>query len=201
MMDLYTIYENGALRSINKIGFEDNKVYIVDDGKNIYIWVGLKASENKKEFGKKKAKILNEQKKKPIKIEVLGQNKEYGSFLAIMDILMKGIDQNQSIKRRTELKLKVDDTKELIDAGMALDLEAEITLLAHEISLKNKSYENLSRDLAKKQLEYLKGNKKITENAINKKKQEILKSTSTYEEVCWLLAELEILKNKNDIRK
>ncbi|MFX1276962.1 MAG: hypothetical protein ACFFBP_05005 [Promethearchaeota archaeon] len=200
-MHLYTIYENGALRNINKIGFDETKVFIIDDDQKIYIWVGLKASKKKIDFGKKKAKTLNEKKKKNLKIEILEQNKEYGSFLAIMDLLKQGIDEKQKIQRRSELKLKVEDTKELIDAGIELDLEAEITLLAHEISKKSKSYEELSRDLAKKQLEYVKGNKKITENEIKKKMQEILKSTSTYEEICWLLAELEILKNKNKLTK
>ena len=201
MMDLYTIYENGALRSITKIDLKDDKVFIIDDGKKIYIWNGLKASKKKKDYGKKKAENLNEKKKKPIKIEILEQNKEYGSFLAIMDLLVRGIDQKKEIKRRSELKLKVEDTKDLIDAGIDLDLEAEITLLAHEISLKNKSYEDLSRELARKQLEYMNEKRKITEMEIKTKEQEILKSTSTYEELCWLLAELDILKKKNEVVK
>jgi len=195
-MKLYTIYENGVLKIIKKIDFNENKVYIIDDDKKIYIWVGLKASKKKREFGKKKAEILNQKKKKPIKIELLEQNKEYGSFLAIMDLLMEGIDEKKKIERRKELILKVDDTKELIEAGLDLDLEAEITLIAHEISLKNKSYEELSRELAKRQLEFTKDYETISENEIKKKTKEIIKSSTTYEELCWLIGELEILKRR-----
>ena len=195
-MNLYTVYENGALRNVKKVDFSENKVYIIDDDKKIYIWVGVKSTKKKREFGKKKAEILNQKKKKPIKVELLEQNKEYGSFLAIMDVLMEGIDEIKKRERRKELILKVEETKELIEAGLDPDLEAEITLLANEISLKNKPYEELSRSLAQKQLEFIKSNKKINENDIKKKKEEILKSSTTYEELCWLLAQLEILKKR-----
>ena len=195
-MKLYTIYENGALRSIKKIDFDENKVYIIDDEKKIYIWVGLKSSKKKQEYSKKKAEGLNQKKKKPIKVELLEQNKEYGSFLAIKDLLVEGIDETKKIERRNELILKVEETKELIEAGLDPDLEAEITLLANEFSLRNKPYEVLSRELAKKQLEFIKSNKKISENEIKKKSEEILKSSTTYEELCWLIAQLEILKKR-----
>ncbi len=195
-MKLYTIYENGTLRTINKVDFMESKIFIIDDDKKIYIWVGLKASKNKIKFGEEKANLLNQKKKKPIKIELIEQNREYGSFLAIKDILMKGIDDKTEIKRRKELKLKIDETKELMEAGLEIDLEAEITLLAHKISLEKKSYEELSSNLAKKQLEYIKGVKNIKKSEIEEKKEEIFKSTTTYEELCWLLAELEILKKK-----
>ena len=195
-MNLYTVYENGALRTVTKVDFSDNKVYIIDDEKKIYVWVGLKSSEKKREFGQKKAEILNQKKKKPIKVELLEQNKEYGSFLAIMDLLMEGIDEITKTERRNELILKVEETKELIEAGLDPDLEAEITILANEISLKNKPYEELSRNLAQKQLVFINSNKKINENDIKKKNEEILKSSTTYEELCWLLAQLEILKKR-----
>ncbi len=195
-MNLYTVYENGALRTVTKVDFSDNKVYIIDDEKKIYVWVGLKSSEKKREFGQKKAEILNQKKKKPIKVELLEQNKEYGSFLAIMDLLMEGIDEITKTERRNELILKVEETKELIEAGLDPDLEAEITILANEISLENKPYEELSRDLAQKQLVFINSNKKINENDIKKKNEEILKSSTTYEELCWLLAQLEILKKR-----
>ena len=99
-------------------------------------------------------------------------------------------------ERRNELILKVEETKELIEAGLDPDLEAEITILANEISLKNKPYEELSRNLAQKQLVFINSNKKINENDIKKKNEEILKSSTTYEELCWLLAQLEILKKR-----
>ncbi|MFX0071209.1 MAG: hypothetical protein ACFFAO_08980, partial [Candidatus Hermodarchaeota archaeon] len=124
--------------------------------------------------------------------------KEYGSFLAVKDILLNGAATDHSIDRRPELEIEYEDTLELIEAGIDPDLEGEITIAAHNLSEEKKSYRELCRILAEKQFILLKGNKKPSEQELTKKTDEIFKSSSTYEELCWLIAELDILiKNKN----
>ncbi|MFX0083358.1 MAG: hypothetical protein ACFE94_16550 [Candidatus Hodarchaeota archaeon] len=198
-MIIYSVFENGVLRKISKVDFSNTKVYLIDDFKTIYLWYGSKSSKRKREFGKKKANSLNNKRKAPAKIQIINQDKEFGAFLAIMDLLKKGSGEQESFEKREELELEIENTLELIDAGLEMDLEAEITLAAHKLSNKKVSYEDLSRRLAELQLTLLKANKKPSEAEINKKTKEILKSSSTYEELCWLVSELEILIEKKHL--
>jgi predicted DNA-binding antitoxin AbrB/MazE fold protein len=198
-MKLYTVYENGVLKKIEKVDFNDKKVYLIDDFKVYYLWFGSLASEKKKEFGKTRANDLNKKRKSPAKIQIIHQNKEYGSFLAIKDILKEGLERKTSREKRGELVFELEETLELIDAGLELDLEAEITLKAHTLSKEGISYENLAKRLAKSQLILLKGKVKLPEIEIKKKTEEIIKSSSTFKELCWLVSELEILIEKREI--
>ncbi len=116
--------------------------------------------------------------------------------MAIIDLLKKGINQNDSIERRPELKIKYKNTIELIEAGIDPDFEAEITLDAHKLSQKSYNYEDLCRKLAELQLIFIKGKKPPSESEINKKSEQIYKSSSTYEELCWLISELSRLIEK-----
>ena len=196
---LYSVYENGILRKIGKADFSNTKVYLIDDFKTIYLWYGSNSSKRKRDFGKKKADSLNNKRKTPAKIHIINQNKEFGAFLAIMDLLRKGLGENASLEKREELELKIEDTLELIETGLDMDLEAEITLATHKLSNEKVSYEDLSRRLAELQLTLLKVNKEPSEKEINKKTKDILKSSSTYEELCWLVSELEILIEKKHL--
>jgi hypothetical protein len=196
---LYSVYENGVLRKISKVDFNNTKVYLIDDFKTIYLWHGSNSSKRKKDFSKKRADSLNSKRKTPAKIQVINQNKEFGAFLAIMDLLKKGLGDEKSLEKRDELELEVEETLELVESGLEMDLEAEITLTAHNLSTQEVPYEDLSRQLAKLQLTLLKGNKKPTQAEITKKTKEILKSSSTYEELCWLISELEILIKKKHL--
>ncbi len=186
-MLIYSVTENGALRKINKVDFNENKVYLIDDIKIVYIWLGQKASKKKKNYGINRAEKIKKEREKPVKIQIINQNQEYGSFLAIKDILKKGLTPDNN-ERRPELKIKFEKTIELIEAGIDPDFEAEITLSAHELAQKNHSYDDLARTLAILQLSFLKG--EASENEIKAKTEEIIKSSSTYEELCWLIAEL-----------
>ncbi|MFW9824824.1 MAG: hypothetical protein ACFFE4_17915 [Candidatus Thorarchaeota archaeon] len=198
-MKLYTVYENGVLRKVNKVDFKAEKVYLIDDIKILYLWFGSRSSEKKKEFGIKRAAEIKKNRTSSVRIETLNQNQEFGSFLIIMDILKKGVKQEDLTKLRGELVLEPEDTQELIDAGLKIDLEAEITLKAHNLSQAGISYEDLSRQLAKLQLILLKGKSEPSTTEIKKKTEEILKSSTTYEELCWLVSELEILTEKKKI--
>jgi len=199
-MKLYSVYENGVLKKINRVDFNDKKVYLIDDFKIYYLWFGSNSSEKKKEFGKKRAKDLNNKRKSPAKIQIINQNQEFGTFMVIMDILKGSLKNEDSNAKRDELVFELEDTLELIDAGLELDLEAEITLKAHKITQEGISYEDLSKRLAESQLILLKGKGKPLASEIKKKTEEILKSTSTFEELAWLVSELEILIKKKQLK-
>jgi len=199
-MHLYSVYENGAIRKVKKATFTDNKVYLIDDVKIIYLWTGLKVSKKKKDYGKKRANDLNRKRENSAEIQELIQNQEYGSFLAIMELLKKGIIEDLSESRRPELEIEIGDTMELIQAGLEPDFEAEVSINAYNLSHQKRSYEDLCRDLAELQLSIIKGKKKATEQEIKKKKDDIFKSSSTYDELCWLIAELKALTEKKELR-
>jgi len=196
---LYSVYENGAMRKVSKVDFSNTKVYLIDDFKTIYLWYGSNSSKRKRDFSKKRANSLNNKRKTTAKIQIINQDKEFGAFLAIMDLLKKGLGEDASLEKREELELEIEDTLELIESGLEMDLEAELTLAAHKLSNEKVSYEDLSRRLAELQLTLLKVNKEPSEKEINKKTEDILKSSSTYEELCWIVSELEILKEKKHL--
>jgi hypothetical protein len=193
-MQLFIISENGALRKIKKIDFDENKSFLIDDYKIIYIWNGAKTSKKKKELSINKANQLNKKRNNSAVINIIDQNKEYGSFLAMMDLLKKGVKDNIEIERRPELELETEDTLDLIEAGLTPDLEAEITLATQELKKQEYPYEELCKKLAELQLNFLKV--KPTKQKIVKKAEEIYKSSITYDELCWLIEELNILKEK-----
>lgn len=199
-MKLYSVYENGILKKINRVGFDERKVYLIDDYKVFYLWFGSNSSEKKKEFGKKRAKDLNNKRKTPAKIQIINQNKEFGAFLTIMDILKEGLQKEISKEKSDELVFELEDTLELMDAGLELDLEAEITLKAHKLSQEGISYEDLSKRLAKLQLILLKGKTKPLVGEVKKKTEDILKSSTTFDELTWLVSELEILIKKKQLK-
>jgi bifunctional DNA-binding transcriptional regulator/antitoxin component of YhaV-PrlF toxin-antitoxin module len=200
-MLLYSVSENGALRKATKVDFAENKVYLIDDFKTIYIWFGQKASKKKKDLSVKKANNLNKKRNSTANIQIINQNQEFGAFLAIKDVLKKGLKQNIPIKRRQELKLEIEDTLELIETGLEPDLEAELTVAAYNIAQEKKSYRELCRNLAELQLTLMKGKGKTSEKEIKRKEDEIFLSSSTYDELCWLIAELKILLERKSFNK
>ncbi len=114
----------------------------------------------------------------------------------MMEFLTKSAHQEESEERRSELELEIEDTMELIEAGLDPDLEAEITLEAYKVAQEKKSYEELCKILAETQLSLIKIRSKPSEKEIAKKATEIHNSSSTYEELCWLIAELRKLKEQ-----
>ena len=187
-MNFFSFSENGAMRKVRKIDFNENKVFLVDNFKTLYLWYGEKASKKKKELSLQKVETLKLRRKKS-KLQVINQNQEYGSFLAIMDILKKGMPST-SIEKRPELKIKYEDTLDLLEAGIDPDFEAKITIEAHKISEEKQSYDDLCYKLAELQLLFLKGEGKVLKHEIKEKAEEIYKSSSTLDELCWLIAEM-----------
>ncbi|MFX0046765.1 MAG: hypothetical protein ACFE8G_01225 [Candidatus Hermodarchaeota archaeon] len=198
-MKIYNVGVRGGLKKISKADFKEDEVYLIDDSKTIYLWFGTNITKKRRDISLNKAELLNEKKENSVNIQIITQNKEYGAFIAIKESLMKGEITKQNLERRPELEIQFEETLELIDAGLSPDLEAEITLAAHKLSQEGKSYKTLCRLLAKMQLDLLKGTNKATKNEIQKKTQEIFKSSSTYEEVCWLIAQLNVIANKHSM--
>ncbi|MHA2122560.1 MAG: hypothetical protein ACW990_15265 [Promethearchaeota archaeon] len=194
------MYENGALRKVTKIDFKDTKVYLIDDLKTIYLWFGLTSSKRKREFGKKRANDLIKKKKSNAIIQVHNQDKEHGAFLAILELLKHGLNEKKPIVIRNELALEIEDTLELLDTGLEMDLEAEISLATHKLSQEKIPYDDLSKRLAKLQIVLINGNENPSLQEIEKKAEEINKSSSTYDELCWLVSELEILIEKKQLK-
>ncbi|MHA1671785.1 MAG: hypothetical protein ACTSV5_14605 [Promethearchaeota archaeon] len=195
-MQLYSVAENGACHKIKKIDFNPTKVYLIDDIKILYIWIGNKSSNKKVEYSNKRANDLNKKREKDAKIVIEYQGKEFGSFLAIMELFKKGEFHEKIEERRPELKINYKDTLDLLEAGIEPDFEGEVTLASHNLIEKGHSYGTLCEKLAKIQLQMLKGKGKITTKELNLKSNEILKSSSTYEELCWLISELTALLEK-----
>ena len=197
-LQLFNVYENGALRKIDKLDFADHKVFLIDDENKIYLWYGKKSSQNKRKLSERRAQKLINSRAKKTDLEILHQGNELGSFLTMIEPLKKGFSDKDRLEKRKELKIKVNDTLELIEAGITPDFEGEITIDAHKLSEEKKSYEELCRILAELQLELISTGKKIKSAEIEKKAIDIYRSSSTYDELCWLIAELRLLKQKKD---
>ena len=196
-MKLYSVGIRGGLKKINKADFQGDEVYLIDDSKTMYLWFGSNITRKRRDLSIDKTKLRNKKNENAVNIQIIIQNKEYGAFIAIKDALMKGKIRKQDLERRPELEIRFEETLELIEAGISPDLEAEITLAAHKLSKKNISYKNLCQLLAEMQLDLNKGPNKASKNEIQKKTQEIFKSSSTYEEICWLIAQLKAIADKS----
>jgi hypothetical protein len=198
-MEFYSVSENGALRKAKKILFSAEKIYIIDGEKLVYLWIGNKASVRKRNFGIDKAKNLSSKPNKK-KLEILEQGKEYGSFLLLMKELKLTNGMGFNLDERPELEIQYEDTMELLNLGFDPDLEAEITLKVQEIKKENLPYEQLCQRLVLMREKVVKSKPKLTKKEIENKKKEIINSTSTYDEVCWLIAQLMILLEKGDLK-
>jgi len=122
-MRTYKVNTKGELNDINKLDFIDSDVYIVDDEKTIYIWVGNDVPQNLKDTTASIARKLDKDKGGAAKILIMKQKREYGSFLAMMDDLKKGLIPGDTIERRPELELKLNDTKETVSVEESEDPE------------------------------------------------------------------------------
>lgn len=103
-MRLYKISEEGELTKLDKLAFEENDVYLVDDeAKNtIFIWVGLRVPQKKKDITAEIARKIDKERGGSAKILIMKEKREYGSFLAMMHDLRRGLIPGVSIERRPE---------------------------------------------------------------------------------------------------
>ncbi|MFX1591507.1 MAG: hypothetical protein ACFFCL_02330 [Promethearchaeota archaeon] len=103
-MQLFSISDKGELLNIDKLNFEKNDVYLVDDEEKntIYIWVGLEVPQTKKDITADIARKIDKERGGSTKILIMKQKREYGSFLAMMHNLKKGRIPGKTIERRPE---------------------------------------------------------------------------------------------------
>lgn len=103
-MQLFNISDKGELIAIDKLIFGENDCYLVDDEEKntIYIWVGLKVLQTKKDLIADIARKIDKERGGSAKILIMKQKREYGSFLAMMHDLEKGLIPGKSIERRPE---------------------------------------------------------------------------------------------------
>ncbi|MFX1308616.1 MAG: hypothetical protein ACFE8C_02885, partial [Promethearchaeota archaeon] len=103
-MQLFNISDKGELLNINRLNFEENDVYLVDDEEKntIFIWVGLEVPQSKKDITADIARKIDKERGGSAKILIMKQKREYGSFLAMMHNLKKGRIPGKTIERRPE---------------------------------------------------------------------------------------------------
>lgn len=246
-MKLYLITKNGDRESLKKLDFNADDLYLVHDSEKnvIYLWIGKYANQERINTAVEISRKINKKGNDSCKILVIEQENEYGSFLAIMDDLKRGLLPGISVERRPEFKLddkeqvdffpkeseeilveksrnfqdkiterilswwnqinlqlgetkssellKKDSTKKHSEASKSEEfgLESKIRKAAYFISLENYSYNDLCWFLAEKILNI---NMKMPSlEDIRTKAKEIYESSSTYDELCWLNGELDIL--------
>jgi len=108
-MRLFKISDKGQLKPLRTLGFEEKDVYLVDDKENntIYIWVGANVNQEKKDMTAEVARKLDKDRGGSTKILIMKQKREYGSFLAMMHNLEKGLIPGETVERRPEFVFKV----------------------------------------------------------------------------------------------
>ena len=263
-MNFYSIDVKGNLIELSNLAFDDDHVYLIDDieKKTLYIWVGLKVPQYKKDLTAAWARRFDKDRGGACKILIMMQKREYGSFLSMMDQLKKGLIPGKSTERRPELELvapkevalsttatseikpqevkpqemKPQEVKEdIAEAGVfawltqlkkhrtlvpeneeaeakesteievmstdgeEIGLESQIRVGAYYLSLKKYSYNDLCWLLA----ETIQ-NINLTMpslNDIRKKAEEVFNSSSTYDELCWLNAQMDILIEQQFLEK
>jgi hypothetical protein len=108
-MQLFNISDKGELIKINMLKFEENDVYLVDDEEKntIFIWVGLQVPQSKKDITADIARKIDKERGGSAKILIMKQKREYGSFLAMMHDLEKGLIPGRTVERRPEFVFEV----------------------------------------------------------------------------------------------
>ncbi|MFX0057139.1 MAG: hypothetical protein ACFE85_06315 [Candidatus Hodarchaeota archaeon] len=195
-MKLYQISDNGDLFELNRLDFKENDVYLVDDmEKNtVYMWVGLEVPEYKKDITAAWARRLDKERGGSSKILIMKQKREYGSFLAMMEDLRKGLIPGNTVERRPELILekpkkeielvsKQDKRDDEVITSEKSELETRILAWLNQI----KTYRGLETEKVHKETEEI---EEIDfETQIREAAYFLSLDRYTYDELCWMLAE------------
>ena len=83
-MKLFLV-DQGNLKEISKPVFSMGDVYVVDDDKTIYVWIGSKASVDEKTTGAAQARTLDQQRGGAAKIITVDENQEPSAFLKLIN--------------------------------------------------------------------------------------------------------------------
>ncbi|MFX0186648.1 MAG: hypothetical protein ACFE8A_02810 [Candidatus Hodarchaeota archaeon] len=95
MVKLYLI-NKGELNEIKNTVFSTGDVYLIDDEKTIYIWIGSKCSVDEKTTGAANARRLDQERGGAAKIITVDQGQETPEFLKLIASMgaMKIVEQN-----------------------------------------------------------------------------------------------------------
>jgi len=90
------LVNKGSLEKISKPVFSMGDVYVVDDDKTIYVWIGSKASVDEKTAGAAQARTLDQQRGGAAKIITVDENQEPSAFLKLINPMgaMKVVEKN-----------------------------------------------------------------------------------------------------------
>ncbi len=201
-MLFYNINDNGELINIADIDFIENAIYLIDDTdtSTIYIWVGQEVSFKKRVMIDEISKELEKERGNLAKVLIVEQNKEYGSFLAMMEDLKIGMKPGITTERRPEFQLEEP-------TGRGKSVEVEILQAEEETNLEKwliqiNQYRKLKPETVKKEPELAEKSEEIEEREEPEAlEEENFESTVrdgayylslknyTYNELCWFLAE------------
>lgn len=94
-MKIYMINQ-GQLQEVNKPIFSTGDVYLIDDDKTIYVWIGAKCSVDEKTVGAAEARTLDQQRGGAAKIITVDQNHESSDFMTAINKMgtMKIVEKN-----------------------------------------------------------------------------------------------------------
>jgi len=76
--------DKGELKEITKPVFSTGDVYLIDDEKTIYIWIGTKCSVDEKTTGAAQARTLDQERGGAAKIITVDQGQETGEFMKLV---------------------------------------------------------------------------------------------------------------------
>ncbi|MBD3254954.1 MAG: hypothetical protein GF383_07660 [Candidatus Lokiarchaeota archaeon] len=94
-MKLYMVNQ-GKLEEISKPYFSTGDVYVLDNDKQVYVWVGSKCSVDEKTCGAAEARSLDEARKGIAKLITIDQGEETPEFLELVGTLgpMRIVEKN-----------------------------------------------------------------------------------------------------------
>jgi len=191
-MNLYSISDKGELIKLNKIEFSSNEVYFVDDGNTIFLWIGLRVPLNKKDLSVKVARNQNKDRDGSAKILLMDENREYGTFLSMMEDLKVGLRPDETIERRPELILKPPSNLENFNEKSDIEMEDNVGKWLKQL----KEYRNFRIE------KRISESKKVTDEELKEmidvEAYFLAQNQLSYNELCWFLAEKHLIIQKGD---
>lgn len=198
-MKLYKISDKGELIELNKLDYNEHDVYLIDDEikSKVYIWVGLEVPQYKKDITAAWARKIDKSRGNISKILIMKQKREYGSFLAMMDDLSKGLLPGESIERRPELILqeaqktvKSMNVKEP-ESSSEDEINVRITKWLKQLKFYRKSdFKDVIKESERVEEELKEDVEEIgLEPQIREAAYYLSLENYSYNDLCWLLAE------------
>lgn len=194
-MQLYKISDTGELIELDRLYFEKNGVYLVDDDEKhtIYIWVGLLVPQEKKDIIADVARNLDKERGGSAKILIMKQNREFGSFLAMLNDLKKGQIPGKTIDRRPELifevPLKSMNTITITESLEEREIKMEERITEWLKQLKEHRKVAVKEELVEELIELEEPEESDLKNQVREAAYFIALDKYSYNELCWILAE------------